>query len=687
MDKKRKMRSFAKRLTAWIMVMMLITMGLTSYLIYSLGSSFALEEEYYLHKAYVDLLASDIRRVLSDVYVGTVNHVPYIEQSLDRPDHLKSIVEQVVKQNPRIHSCGISFVADYYPQKGRWFCPYATRLDSTHIETTSYTDSTHDYLSAEWFNEALQADSGYWSKPFFEQRDTSVTLVAYLHPIRDKQGRTVAILGADLSLDWLQEKMEKADYEIVGKEWTLNNNKKKKELGNVSRNKWMTYSFIIDGDGTYLVHPERERIMRKNIFDYTKADPDSLSTCVAREMTAGHKGYYGENSDNEDLVIYESGWDPYDGMVFDGRLSYVFYTPIEHTSWSLGLSTPKLSISIVGYIVGFMLLLLIAIGMLVVYLVCRVTIRRVTSPLKQLAASAGEVAQGHFNTPLPVIKHNDEIGLLRNSFEDMQRSLVDYIDELKTTTASKASIESELMVAHNIQMGMLPKTFPPYPDRSDIDIYGLLTPAKEVGGDLFDFYIHDELLFFCIGDVSGKGVPASLLMAVTRSLFRNITLHTSEPRHIVEALNNALFDGNESCMFVTLFLGVLDLGSGRLRYCNAGHDSPLLTGHGVRMLPCDPNMPLGVMPGWSYTQQETIVPPSATIFLYTDGLTEAEDKDHAQFGIERVEAVTKGLQEADGDVSPRNIVEGMASAVHTFVGDAAPSDDLTMLAVKYLKQQ
>ena len=188
----------------------------------------------------------------------------------------------------------------------------------------------------------------------------------------------------------------------------------------------------------------------------------------------------------------------------DGRKMYVFYSPVKHTDWSMALAVPKYSIDLIGIFVGLLMLLLIAVGLVVAFIVSRIVIRRAVKPLKQLSASAGEVAKGHFSTALPVIKHYDEVGVLRDSFDDMQKSLTKYVEELKTTTASKAAIENELEVAHNIQMGMLPKTFPPYPDRNDIDIYGSLNPAKEVGGDLFDFYIRDDMLFFCIGDVSGK---------------------------------------------------------------------------------------------------------------------------------------------------------------------------------------
>jgi len=260
------------------------------------------------------------------------------------------------------------------------------------------------------------------------------------------------------------------------------------------------------------------------------------------------------------------------------------------------------------------------------------------------------------------------------------------INKLQTANAEKERIASELNIASEIQKGMLPKIFPPYPDRSDIDIYGNLIPAKEVGGDLFDFYIRDEKLFFCIGDVSGKGVPAALVMAVTKAQFRTISAHEAQPDRIVDAMNRAMAETNDSNMFVTFFVGVLDLPTGRLRYCNAGHNQPLLIGSGVGMLKCGSNIPIGVMPDWKFNSQETHIDTGTTIFLYTDGITEAEDTNHQLFGEDRMIQVARN-QLADSVHQPQILIEKMQDEVHSFVGSADQSDDLTMLAIQYTKQQ
>ena len=252
--------------------------------------------------------------------------------------------------------------------------------------------------------------------------------------------------------------------------------------------------------------------------------------------------------------------------------------------------------------------------------------------------------------------------------------------ELGEVTAVKERMENELEIARGIQMSMLPKIFPPFPERSDIDIYASIVPAKEVGGDLYDFYIRDEKLYFCIGDVSGKGVPASLVMAVTRSLFRTVSGHEKSPGRIVTTMNDSMSEMNESSMFVTFFCGVLDLKTGHLRYCNAGHNAPVLLNSTKALLPVEPNIPLGIMQGMVFKEQETDLSFDDAVFLYTDGLTEAENAAHELFGEGRMLDALSGLK------GSRSHQEQMQKAVADFVGDAPQSDDLTMLIIHYLNE-
>lgn len=252
------------------------------------------------------------------------------------------------------------------------------------------------------------------------------------------------------------------------------------------------------------------------------------------------------------------------------------------------------------------------------------------------------------------------------------------IQKLGEVSAEKERIGSELKIARDIQQGMLPKTFPPYPDCEEVAIYGSLVPAKEVGGDLYDFQILDGHLLFCVGDVSGKGVPASLMMAVTRSLFRTVCARTTHPEEIMNQMNTAMSEMNENSIFVTFFIGNLDLKTGMLSYSNAAHCPPALVNETISTLQMDSNIPLGVME-WDYTRQEIHVGLDSVIFLYTDGLTEAENTTHGQFGEARMLAELEKMSRA----TPRELIDHISEAVQVFESGTEQSDDLTMLAIRY----
>ena len=284
------------------------------------------------------------------------------------------------------------------------------------------------------------------------------------------------------------------------------------------------------------------------------------------------------------------------------------------------------------------------------------------------------MAQGNFNAPLPDIRYDDEIRLLRDSFGNMQQSLSLYMEELKTTTAQKSAIESELGLARNLQKSMVPSVFP---NREGLDMYASMTPAREVGGDLYDFVLHDNSLYFCIGDVAGKGVPAALVMTTFCGAFRLLTDNESDPVRIVSRINDKLARNTHMTIFVTFFVGVLDLDTGHLRYCNAGHKAPLVDG---QPLPVYSNLPVGAMPDWEFKAQETDLAPGSTLFLYTDGLDEAENAQGQMFGKKRILEVMQTSSK-----EPRMLIESMTQAVAEFVGDTEQSDDLTMLCIRLNK--
>ena len=567
-----------------------------------------------------------------------------VERHPDKPDSMFVYSRGMLLNNPDFYNCSIAFEPNHFSDKGRYFSAYTKHVGDS-LRTIQGGNDNYQYFYMDWYLMPSLLNKPCWTDPYMDLDVTSGTsemVTSYCQTIKDAQGKTIGVVNTSLSISWLSQTISSV-----------------KPYPN-------SYSIMIGRGGTYFVHPDSTKITRQTIFTQTLEEPDTALTAWGHAMQRGEQGIKQMN--------------------IGGKDSYIFYKPLGQTGCSMAIVCPESDI-----FGGFdrlrnsvRAIVLVGLG-LMLYLFIRI-ITRELKPLRRLAVEAETIASGQFNAELPDFKRIDEIGQLSHSFADMQQSLVKYIEELKSTTSQKASIERDLRIASSIQMGMLPDKFPGKGDRDDVQIYASLTPAKDVGGDLFDFYFRDEKLFFCIGDVSGKGVPASLFMAVTRAVFRTVSARESKPDHIVTAMNKTMAEMNKTHMFVTLFVGVLDLPTGRLHYCNAGHDAPLLVGAGVGVLPCDANIPVGFMPSWKYSLQETKIFTGTTIFLFTDGLTEAMDANQAQFQMERVNDVAfKALSE--GNQEPQQLIEQMTDAVHQFVGNAEQSDDLTMMAIQYIRQQ
>lgn len=643
-----KIHSFSGRITRRIVLSMLLLMSFVAVLVFLFARS-EIAELTSVH--YQDILKNTndkVEGMLSKVEVSTVNILAEIQEHLGSPEEVMNTLEKELRLNPQIVGCGVGFNPDYFPVQGHWFEPYVARRDNGQIERLQIGSNQHDYLHAQWYLKALETGAGYWSEPYYDDAGAKAILCTYSVPVEDSEGRVVGVFGADFPLSWLYEQLIQLDEQV-----NRNNN-----VGKKIENERI-YCFILGRDGVYIAHPERERSLTGNYFDYVGTKMSEEYRQIGEEMLAGKK-------DNKTTYL-------------DGFRSSVYYSPLSRAGWSMAIVVPTSTLYRPGMIIASIILVLMGIGLLMTSLISGISTRRAVRPLKYLATSAKEIAQGNFNAPLPEIKQNDEIRLLRDSFEDMQHSLSSYIDKLTTATAQRASLEHELDIAYKIQMAMLPQTNTPFSERNDIDIYGKLIPAKAVGGDMFDFILRDDQLFFCVGDVSGKGIPSALWMAMIVAVFRTLTANENRPEKIITTLNAALAERNELMMFATFFLGVLDLKTGVLTYCNAGHEAPvLLGGNEPALLDIASNVPLGVVAQWDYKAQQATLAEGTTLFLYTDGLTEAEDKDHAQFGRDSIFDVLRAPT-----TDAETLVKRVNDAVQDFVGDAEQSDDLTLFAIHY----
>ena len=485
--------------------------------------------------------------IVDQTEVAVHNSVWLAQWALSVPDSLWAVSRRMVQDNPVIVGSTIALVPGY-DRKRPLFSPYCFQAPGeSSIRVSSLATEEYDYPSQEWFTKPLELGEGYWSEPYVDEGGGEILMTTYSVPLKAPDGRFVAVLTADISLDWLND--------------------------------------LVISARTY---------------------PNAVCTLVSRS---------GKN------MVGDTGTLPKD------EKNHVFSTTVDKTGWAISVIIPDKEIFGGIRQVGFLVALLQVLGIAMI------------------------------------------IVILFSAAKDQKK--------FKELNERKERMENELRIARAIQMSMIPKIFPPFPERKDLDMSATIVPAKEVGGDLYDFYIRDEKLIFCIGDVSGKGIPASLVMAVTRSLFRTVSAHEDNPAAIVRIMNNSMAEVNESNMFVTFFIGILDLASGHLRYCNAGHNAPLILTDAKHYLPVESNLPLGVLAGFEFKEQEAVMAYDDAIFLYTDGLTEAENATHELFGEDRMDAVLSTRRSSDAHM------EAIKKAVAEFVGEAPQSDDLTMLFINY----
>lgn len=591
----------------------------------------------------LDNTVQRVTNVLDRVEVATNNTDWLVIRDLDKPDSMFVYSRRILENNPELNSCSISFEPYFFPDWGKYFSIFSLNSDGT-ILTTQEGNDNYEYFTFDWYQLAKLLDRPCWTEPYSDYNSEDIyaagMIASYCKPLKDADGRYIGTISTDISLHWLSETISAV-----------------KPYPN-------SYSIMIGRGGTYFVHPDATKLLYQTIFTETLEHPDPDRTALGKAMQAGEEGM-------KELTL-------------EGKDCYVFYKPLADTGWSVAIVCPVDDI-LGGYKrLRIAVLVIVILGLLLMLDLIGRVIGHELEPLGRLTSQARTIAAGEFDQELPDEGRIDEIGQLSQSFTGMQQSLVNYIEELKQTTAQKASIENELKVASDIQMSMVPRIFPPFPKRTDIDLHAAMTPAKEVGGDLYDFFIQDERLYFCIGDVSGKGIPASLFMAVTRNLFRIIAQQGCPPEEIATRINQFLFKDNDQGMFVTMFLGMADLQTGALRFCNCGHNPPVLVRPGSPaefMTLKYTNRALGIWDEGDFFGEEIGNIREAQLLLYTDGLNEAENNRHELLGND---AVLRLMDEMSGR-SSAEIIRYLQVAVERHREGATPNDDLTLLCLRLKK--
>ncbi len=618
-------KSFSRRLS-WriigivsiILVVMLVVVGVVS-------SRIIAEEALRASQHILHGTISEIERPLGEVEIVTrtvASHaVQYTTGKKPSDEAIRTLMLRTVEQSQLIDACSVIIPGKESNKTYYCFSDKDGKIHNGILDTNRPERKWIDAMVAG----LSKSEKPVWSDPHRQMGHPDSRAITFCYPILH-EGHLVTIVTADLSIEWMEQKVE-----------------------SLRPYKNSMTSILCSGGGVI------------GIKDTALLEQIRKSFAEDKELAA-----LGEE--------LKSGKDSLKRRLGKGReVSFVVYGPL-HNGWMLSIvcqyrdvlaRSTQMQANL--FIIGFL-------GLIILFVLCRIIIYRLVRPITQLSQSTLKMAKGDFSAQLPEIKSQDEMKSLRDSFVYMQNSIADYIEELKTTTAANERMESELGVARNIQLGMLRTDFPP-------QLYALLNPAKEVGGDLYDFVYKDNYLYFAIGDVSGKGVPASLMMAITRAALRFVSNLNLPMDETMARVNSSVYDINSNNMFVTLFVGRIDLKTGHMEFCNAGHNPILILPPDGKpyFLKAKPNLAVGLFEDFPYQSESVDLCAGTRIVAYTDGVNEAERADKNLFGNERL------LQWAgtmEGSMSEQQVVESLYGAVKTFSDGNPQNDDITIMSVR-----
>ncbi len=627
-------RSIASRLIVWV----LGTVGLvylSSILYFHFLSRDMIVESAEREAVNVTQAAiSDIEGVLSSVAEGTRLLATLLAEA--RPgDALPKMLADFVEGNPRIYGSAGALAPEFAPEPR---APYAYR-DGDSMAITDLALEDYRYWEQDWYRGAVASGAPTWSEPYFDEGGGETYMVTYTVPVYVETGALAGVVTADVTLDWLNDRMSSINIGETG------------------------YGILLSREGQVMAHPDEAVFeSHQNAIDVVEARGRQDVSAIVRSMLAG-----------------ESDFVPFHDVILD-KAVLLSYGPVGHAGWSLAVAYPEDELFADVVRLFRRQLLLLVTGLVALVLLVLLLSRQITSPIAALAGSAGKLASGDLDLELPEVRSRDEIGTLTGAFHDMRDELKTYIHDLEVTTRAKQKLESELQIAHDIQMAMLPK--PPKGDDERYELAARLEPARAVGGDLYDHFVHDGKLFFLVGDVSGKGVPASLFMARTKTLFGAITSREADLSRVLTAVNMSLAAENDAGMFVTAICGVLDLDTGECVMGNAGHDPPLLVpsnGEPPKEIEADGGPVLGLLEVPAYGTSRLTFHAGDLIVMSTDGVSEALDEAGDFYTTEKLtEELTRF-----GKGPAKEVTNQLFDSVRHFAGAADQSDDITVMSLRY----
>jgi phosphoserine phosphatase RsbU/P len=613
-----------------------------------------------------NLTISRIVTVLQPIEEVTNSLVSSISPEKPEYSSVLRLSKDYVITSPVIFGSCLAF-EPYSYSKDRYYYALYCYETLKGIKMKFLGSESYNYFKQPWYSLPKDLRKPIWSDPYFDLGGGNTQMCTYSVPFylgQDKnQQKFKGVLTMDVSLASLEKIVSGVQVFQSG------------------------FAMLISRGGKILTSPKQE-FVNQDLRELTKTMHENDG--IANEIKVNTKKpveinvnteEIGINTDSlaERIIRGETGFANAGKQLQKYNGDLIYYAPVGKTGWSLIVvfSSDELLSGLIDFVkkLGSVVLG----SMIAALLITIIIVKRFTKPIRKLADAARLIGQGDFHAALPVIRSKNEIGQLAHSFALMQEELQNYIRNLQETTGAKEKIESELKVAHEIQVGMLPTHFP---DRRDCDLFAILEPAKAVGGDLYDFFVIDkDHLYFAVGDVSGKGVPASLFMAITRTLFRAKAISGVALEEVFQSINNELCKDNPNVMFVTFQAAILDLNDGSLEICNAGHNPPILLrkDHAAEKVLCKSNIPLGINDQIRFKSEHYKLGHGDMLVLYSDGITEAINMKYELYREDKfLKSISTFLNLPAKETATRLIMD-----VKSFSGEAEQSDDITLLVVKY----
>lgn len=617
------LRSIASRLSVWVLAGSVAVLAIAGGVLFYRVSAQILAQAHGEATALANEAGNRIEQRLARVADTTQTLAGVVSA---RPEGIEVMLRDALARNGDLSGLAAAFV----PAPGNPpVSPFISRQDDGSLGWRDLRQDGTRYWEKGWFQTGLACAEGCWQKHFYSQ-SRKRELINYSVAIR-RNGQPVGLVNADVSLDWLSRVL--------------------KDLHKPEG----AYAFVLDDNGMYLAHDNPVMVGQRGRAE--------LVQLVARHETARLRLAVAQNPQAK------------------GRPVWIYVVPVEGTRWGFGLAEPEAMIY-AGVRKAFVHALLLGLlALMALAVVTLVVIRSTLAPLAMLAAGAEQVARGALDFALPRARFPDEVGRLTRAFDRMRRELAEHIAELTRNAREQQRLASELDIAHQIQTALLPGEHYLDAHCENFELHALLRPARAVGGDLYSYFMLNERRFcVMVGDVSDKGIPAALFMARAITLAKAMAPRARSPQQLLAMLNVELCRNNDSCMFVSLLCGMLDVFTGELVMASAGHEPPVLCdAEGVQLIELDTGAALGLDEDARYPARTLRLQPGQTLMLYTDGITEATDTQQQMFGTERLLACL----ERSTSHSAADLASGLLAEVDRFAEGAGQADDITVLALSW----